>query len=127
DYVRIQDVDDRGKGAGEPLGIAVERRPAGRVATRSAGGDFRGVHGTAAVSPVIGGEPRSRQKALDAARAAAIAGRPGPFVGQVELAFLTSPVAATMVPGMPIPTEVRAPISRSMPATSPAIAAIVPA
>ena len=47
-------------------------------------------------------------------------------MSQVELAFLTSPVSATIVPGMPTPTEARAPISLSIAATRPASAAIVP-
>ena len=61
----------------------------------------------------------SRPSAVSTSRASCLP------ISQVELAFLTSPVPATIVPGMPIPTEARVPISPSSAETRPAIAATV--
>jgi hypothetical protein len=43
-------------------------------------------------------------------------------MSQVELAFLTRPVAGETIPGMPIPTVPRRPVSRSISSTSPTMA-----
>ena len=59
DRVGIEDVNDAGQRPGEPLGVAVEGRPALHIAGRRAGRDPRPVERRPAMPPVIGGEPRS--------------------------------------------------------------------
>src|SRR5207249_2437000 len=82
DRIRVEDVNNAGQRPGETLRVAVEGRPALLIARGRGGRNGWSIDRCPAMPAVIGGEPRAGQERLDAARAAAIAGRPRPFAGQ---------------------------------------------
>ena len=96
-HVGIDQVDDARKGAGEPLDVAIEAGPAFRVARGSSGGDLWCGKVAPGVAAMIGGEPRPRQERLDAARAAAIAGRPRQFLRSRRRHRVVPPFAGNRV------------------------------
>ena len=117
DRVRVEHVDDTGQAARQPVGVAVERRPAlpdrRRRRRRRSPARLSLLPGMAAV---VGGQPRPRQKGLDAAAPAAIAGRPGQLLRRAATAAGCGPTRrrsrwrrpasgrrSTMPPPTPVP------------------------
>src|SRR5439155_15327773 len=79
DDLGVEHVDDGCEGAGHPLLVPGEGRLRVRVARGRADRDLGGLEGLARRGPVVPGEPRAREKGLDAPRLPAVARRTGPL------------------------------------------------
>ena len=97
DHVRIDDVDDRGERARQPIDVARERESRVRVGSRGAARQRLGVGPPAGPARRVLGPPRTRQKRLDAAAAPAVAGRARPLIVERRGQRIVAPFAGDVM------------------------------
>src|SRR5215208_4855866 len=97
DHVGIEDVDDMGHGAPEPVDVAPERRARVAVAGAHRGDDLLRLERPPGFSGVIGCHRRPGQERLDAALPAAVARRAGPLVVARRREGIVAPLAGDAV------------------------------